>query len=196
MSAIARETLMSLEHYARERPRFRRQVMAHKRRRALRIGEHVTLMFEDELTVRYQVQEMLRIERVFEEQGIRDELGAYNPLIPDGSNFKATMLIEFPEEQERRRRLSQLIGIEDAVWMRVAGHGAVHAIADEDLDRQNGAKTSAVHFLRFELDGAMKRSLLDGAALSAGIDHPAYEASVDPVRPDLRDALLCDLGLR
>jgi hypothetical protein len=193
MPEIARETLMSLEHYARERPGFRRGVMAHKRRRSLHIGEHVTLMFEDELTIRYQVQEMLRIERVFEEQGIRDELGAYNPLIPDGSNFKATMLIEFPEEQERRARLSALIGIEDAVWMQVAGHGAVYAIADEDLERQDETKTSAVHFLRFELSGAMKHSLIGGAALSAGIGHPAYQACVAPLAPDLRDALLCDL---
>lgn len=178
MPAIARDSLMSLEQYARERPQFRARVIAHKRERTLHLGEHVTLLFEDELTVRYQVQEMLRIERTFEEAGILDELGAYNPLIPDGSNFKATMLIEYPDEQQRTQNLARLIGIEDTVWMQVDGFPPVSAIADEDLERENAVKTSAVHFLRFELTAEMKRALVEGAALSVGVDHPHYSAGV------------------
>lgn len=193
MPAIARDSLMSLEQYARERPQFRARVIAHKRERTLHLGEHVTLLFEDELTVRYQVQEMLRIERTFEEAGILDELGAYNPLIPDGSNFKATMLIEYPDEQQRTQNLARLIGIEDTVWMQVDGFPPVSAIADEDLERENAVKTSAVHFLRFELTAEMKRALVEGAALLVGVDHPHYSAGVTPVPAALRTSLCADL---
>lgn len=193
MPAIARDSLMSLEQYARERPQFRARVIAHKRARTLHLGEHVTLVFEDELTVRYQVQEMLRIERTFEEAGILDELGAYNPLIPDGSNFKATMLIEYPDEQQRKQSLTRLIGVEDKVWVQVDGCSPVSAIADEDLERENAVKTSAVHFLRFELTAEMKRALVEGAALSVGVDHPHYSAGVTPVPAALRLSLCADL---
>lgn len=193
MPAIARDSLMSLEQYARERPQFRARVIAHKRARTLHLGEHVTLVFEDELTVRYQVQEMLRIERTFEEAGILDELGAYNPLIPDGSNFKATMLIEYPDEQQRKQSLTRLIGVEDTVWLQVDGFSPVSAIADEDLERENAVKTSAVHFLRFELTAEMKRALVEGAALSVGVDHPHYSAGVTPVPAALRNSLCADL---
>ncbi len=193
MPAIARDSLISLEQYARERPQFRARVIAHKRARTLHLGEHVTLVFEDELTVRYQVQEMLRIERTFEEAGILDELGAYNPLIPDGSNFKATMLIEYPDEQQRKQSLTRLIGVEDTVWLQVDGFPPVSAIADEDLERENAVKTSAVHFLRFELTAEMKRALVEGAALSVGVDHPHYSAGVTPVPAALRLSLCADL---
>ncbi|MDH4294260.1 MAG: DUF3501 family protein, partial [Betaproteobacteria bacterium] len=148
MSLIKPDTLMSLETYAKARPEFRAKVMAHKKDRTLQLGEHVTLIFEDELTIRYQVQEMLRAERIFEEEGINDELGAYNPLVPDGSNWKATMMIEYPDESERRVMLTQLIGIEDRVWVQAGDFDRVYALADEDLERDNGQKTSAVHFLR------------------------------------------------
>lgn len=177
MPAITRDSLLSLETYAKQRPDFRARVLAHKKARKVQLGEHVTLIFEDELTVRYQVQEMLRIERTFEEEGIQDELDAYNPLVPDGSNFKATMLVEFPDSDERRVWLAKLIGVEDRVWIQVEGHPRVYAIADEDLDRENEVKTSSVHFLRFELGAEMKRSLQSGAGLAIGIDHPAYSCS-------------------
>ncbi len=193
MNAIARESLMSLEEYARERAAFRARVLAHKKQRTLQLGSNVTLVFEDELTIRYQIQEMLRIERTFEEAGIRDELDAYNPLVPDGSNWKATMLIEFPDEAERRRRLSELIGIEDRVWVQVAGHDRVFAIADEDLERENAEKTSAVHFLRFELTPSMTQALDAGAKLSVGVEHPAYSAVVESVPEPVRQSLCGDL---
>jgi hypothetical protein len=157
------------------------------------LGDHVTLIFEDELTIRYQVQEMLRIERIFEDEGIRDELEAYNPLVPDGSNLKATMMIEYPDVEERKRALSQLKGIEDRVWVQ-AGEGArSYAIADEDLERENAQKTSAVHFLRFELDAAARQALAAGAGLTIGVDHPQYEARVT-VTPEVRAALAADLS--
>lgn len=184
---------MSLETYARERPQFRAKVMAHKKDRTVALGDHVTLLFEDELTVRYQVQEMLRVERLFEEEGIRDELDAYNPLIPDGRNLKATLMVEFPDIEERRRKLEELIGIEDKVWVRVAAHERVWAIADEDLDRETEEKTSSVHFLRFELDQSVAEALKGGAALSIGIDHPRYTASSDAL-PAVRDSLARDLA--
>jgi len=158
MPQIARDSLLSLEAYARQRQDFRAKAMAHKKNRTVHLGENITLIFEDELTVRYQIQEMLRIERTFEEEGIRDELDAYNPLVPDGSNFKATMMVEFPDVEERRVWLSRLIGIEDRVWVQVEGQPRVYAIADEDLDRENDEKTSSVHFLRFELAPEMKRA--------------------------------------
>lgn len=193
MNAITRDSLMSLEAYARERPSFRAKVMAHKSARNLAVGQNVTLLFEDELTIRYQIQEMLRIERTFEEAGIQDELAVYGPLVPDGSNWKATMLLEFPDEEERRVRLAQLIGIEDRVWVRVAGCEKVLAIADEDLQRENDEKTSSVHFLRFELAPDMVAALRGGAALAVGVDHPEYRAVVDPVADAFRQSLMGDL---
>src|SRR3954464_8354385 len=191
---IKRESLLSLEAYARERNAFRARVIEHKKRRTLRLGEHVTLLFEDELTIRYQVQEMLRLERIFEEEGIQHELEAYNPLVPDGGNWKATMLLEYPDADERRRALARLKGVERRVWVRVAGGEPVYAIADEDLERENEEKTSSVHFLRFELDAAAQQRLKRGAALAIGVEHPAYQAVVDPVPPAVRDALLRDLN--
>src|SRR6187401_9291 len=155
MPRITRDSLMTLEAYARERAQFRSRVMAHKKDRTLHLGEHVTLIFEDELTIRYQVQEMLRVERIFEEEGIQDEIDAYNPLIPDGRNLKATMMVEYEDEAERRAALARLHGVEDRTWIRVEGCERVFAIADEDLDRENEEKTSSVHFLRFELTREM-----------------------------------------
>jgi hypothetical protein len=193
MPAIARESLLSLEAYARERDAFRARVIAHKRHRSVQLGGHVTLLFEDELTIRYQVQEMLRIERIFEEDGIRHELEAYNPLVPDGGNLKATMLIEYPDPAERREALARLRGIEDRVWLQVAGRTRVFAIADEDLERETAEKTSAVHFLRFELDAGARGALRGGAALALGIDHPQYPASVEAA-PEVRAALAADLA--
>ena len=183
---------MSLETYARERPQFRAKVIAHKKDRTVHLGEHVTLVFEDELTIRYQVQEMLRIERIFEEEGIQEELAAYNPLVPDGRNLKATMMIEYPDQVERARRLAELIGIEDKVWIQVKGHERVWAVADEDLERENEQKTSAVHFLRFDLDQTMVQALKKGAGLAIGIDHARYAAAVE-APPAVREALAKDL---
>ncbi len=193
MAQIAPESLLSLEAYARERNACRSRVIAHKKLRTVHAGEHLTLVFEDEQTVRYQVQEMLRIERIFEAAGIRGELEVYNPLIPDGGNWKATMLIEYPEPGERRRRLAELKGIEDRTWVQVEGCTPVYAIADEDLERENDEKTSAVHFLRFELDQQMRAALKGGAGLSVGVDHPNYRASVQ-VGPAVRDSLTGDLA--
>jgi len=194
MSLIKPDTLMSLETYAKARPEFRAKVMAHKKDRTLQLGENLTLIFEDELTIRYQVQEMLRAERIFEEEGINDELGAYNPLVPDGSNWKVTMMIEYPDEGERRVKLTQLIGIEDRVWVQVGEHERTYAVADEDLERDNERKTSAVHFLRFELDRAMVAALRGGAALAIGVDHPNYVATVPQVADPMRASLLSDLA--
>jgi hypothetical protein len=193
MARIERGSLLSLEAYARERNAFRGRVIEHKKRRTVPLGEHVTLLFEDELTVRYQVQEMLRIERIFEEAGIEGELEAYNPLVPDGSNLKATMMIEYPEVAERQRSLAKLKGIEDRVWVQVEGGARVYAIADEDLERENEVKTSAVHFLRFELDAGMRRALRGGAALRLGVDHARYQAQAIAA-PAVRDALAGDLA--
>jgi hypothetical protein len=192
MPQIAPDSLLSLEAYARERSAYRSRVIAHKKLRTVHVGEHVTLIFEDEQTIRYQVQEMLRIERIFEEAGIRGELEAYNPLIPDGRNWKATMLIEYPEPEERRRELARLKGIEDRSWVQVEGCARVFAIADEDLERENEEKTSAVHFVRFELDPAMCAALKAGAGLTVGVDHPNYAASV-AVAPEVRRSLAGDL---
>ena len=190
---ITRESLMTLETYAKERPHFRARVLAHKQARTIHLGEHVTLVFEDELTLRYQIQEMLRIEKTFEEAGIQDELDAYNPLVPDGSNFKATMLIEYEDVDERRHALARLRGIEDRVWVQVGGFARVYAIADEDLDRETDEKTSAVHFLRFELTQAMVAALKDGAPLGIGVDHPHYAAEIPAVGEATRKALAEDL---
>ena len=189
---IKRESLFSLEAYARERNAFRARVMAHKKRRTVPLGGHITLQFEDELTIRYQVQEMLRIERIFEEEGIQGELDAYNPLVPDGRNWKATMLIEYPDADERRRMLAVLKGVERAVWLQVEGCARVAAIADEDLERENEDKTSSVHFLRFELDDAMCAALRRGAGLHIGVDHAAYRA-LATLDAASREALLADL---
>jgi len=185
---------MSLEAYAKARKAFRERVMAHKQRRSVRLGEHVTLLFEDELTIRYQVQEMLRIERIFEEEGIQGELDAYNPLIPDGHNWKATMLIEYPDVAERQRMLAKLKGIEDKVWVQVEGCERVYAIADEDLERENEEKTSSVHFLRFELTPEMVAALKYGVGLTIGVDHPAYRAEIPRVGAETRTALVADLS--
>jgi hypothetical protein len=191
---ITRDSLMTLEAYARARDEFRARVMSHKKNRRVHLGENVTLIFEDELTIRYQIQEMLRAEKIFDEEGIQDELKAYVPLVPDGSNWKATMMIEYPDPDERAARLGELMGIEDKVWVRVNGFDPVYAIADEDLERETEEKTSSVHFLRFELDAEMAGSLHRGAAVSMGIDHPSYLARVDPVPAGVRDSLLMDIS--
>jgi hypothetical protein len=193
MARIEHGSLLSLEAYARERNAFRAQVIEHKKVRTVALGDHITLIFEDELTIRYQIQEMLRIERIFEEDGIRQELDAYNPLVPDGSNLKATMMIEYPDVAERQRALAQLKGIEDRVWVQAGDAARVYAIADEDLERENAEKTSAVHFLRFELDEDMRKALRGGAQLRVGVDHPQYQAqTVTPAA--VRDALAADLA--
>jgi hypothetical protein len=195
MPPITPDSLMPLEVYARRRNEFRARVIAHKKHRTVALGDHVTLTFEDELTIRYQIQEMLRIERIFEAEGIRDELDTYNPLIPDGGNWKATMLIEYPDVDERHRMLAALKGIEDRVWVRVAGCDRVYAIADEDLERENAEKTSSVHFLRFELTSAIKQALAAGGALGVGVDHSVYTAAIDSVSPEVRTSLLQDLRM-
>ncbi len=191
---IERGSLLSLEAYARQRNDFRARVIAHKKNRKVELGAHVALAFEDELTIRYQIQEMLRIERVFEEDGIRSELEAYNPLVPDGRNFKATMMIEYPDPAERKRMLARLKGIEDRVWIRVQGCERVYAVADEDLERENEEKTSAVHFLRFELAEPMAQALKRGDDLAIGVDHPEYHAEIPAVPRNVRDALVADLA--
>jgi hypothetical protein len=189
---IRRESLLTLEAYARERPQMRAKVIEHKKRRTVHLGSNLTLQFEDELTIRYQVQEMLRIERIFEEEGIQHELDAYNPLVPNGGNWKATMLLEYPDEQERRRRLAELKGIERKVWVEVGGGPRVWAIADEDLERENEEKTSSVHFLRFELGRALRERLRAGADVVVGVDHPHYNARVE-LSAEQRGALAADL---
>jgi len=194
MPKIARETLMTLEAYAKARKDFRARVIAHKKLRSVHLGEHITLLFEDELTMRYQVQEMLRIEKIFEEAGIQDELDAYNPLVPDGRNFKATLQIEYEDPVERKAALAKLKGVEDRVWIRVEGSPKVFAIADEDLERENAEKTSAVHFLRFELTEDMAAALKYGVGLAVGVSHPAYTAEVAPVSAEVRSALVKDLA--
>ena len=192
MPQIKRESLMTLEAYAKARKEFRAKVIEHKKRRTVHLGEHVTLLFEDELTIRYQVQEMLRIERIFEEAGIEDELQAYNPLVPDGTNLKATMLIEYEDIDERARMLAKLKGVEDKIWLRIAEHAPVYAIADEDLERENDEKTAAVHFLRFELTPLMIRTLKFGSDIAMGCDHPQYEIKLDEINPVTRQALVAD----
>jgi hypothetical protein len=192
VSKLSAGDLMSLEQYARERPAFRARVLRHKGERQLAVGPNATWSFEDRLTVQYQVQEMLRAERIFEPQGIEDELGAYNPLIPDGSNWKVTLLLEF-EPAERPRALAQLKGVEDRCWVQIAGHERVFAVADEDLERENAAKTSAVHFLRFELTASMIASLRNGAVLGAGVAHEHYRHAVPAVPEAVRQSLSADL---
>lgn len=192
MNKLTTADLWKLEDYARERPGFRTRVLAHKQARTIHLGAHLTLLFEDRLTVQYQVQEMLRIERIFEAAGIADELAAYNPLIPDGSNLKATLLIEYDDVGIRRRELERLRGIEHDVRLVVDGHPPIVAIADEDLERSNESKTSAVHFLRFELDPAAKAAFRAGARTRLEIDHPHYRATT-ALDGDQRSALLADL---
>jgi hypothetical protein len=191
---LAPGDLMTLEQYARERPAFRARVLRHKAERQLAVGPNATWCFEDRLTVQYQVQEMLRTERIFEPQGIADELGVYNPLIPDGSNWKVTLLIEFTQPEERARALALLQGVEHRCWVQVARDERVFAIADEDTERSNEQKTSAVHFLRFELRAAMIARLRDGARLALGIDHDHYRHEVRDVPVPVRQALLADFG--
>ena len=194
MPAIPRASLLTLEAYARARDEFRAIVLAHKKPRSVHLGGHVTLLFEDELTIRYQIQEMLRIEKTFEEAGIKDELDAYNPLVPDGSNFKATMLIEYEDADERKAALARLKGVEARVYVEVEGWPRVRAIADEDLPRENDEKTSAVHFLRFELTPEMVAALKKGAGLGVGVDHPACTEAIPAVDEPTRVALVADLA--
>ena len=194
MSKLTLEDLYSLETYAKLRPEFRARVIEHKAHRRLALGEHITLIFENRLTLHYQLQEMLRAERIFETADIRAELETYNPLIPDGSNWKATLLIEYADESERRVALGQLRGIEDMVWVRVGDQEPIYAIPDEDLERSNDSKTSAVHFLRFELPPAAITALRAGTSISAGVEHPELTCSVKVVPDTLRESLIADLA--
>lgn len=194
MQKVTPESLLTLEAYAKARPELRARVIAHKKKRTVHLGEHLTLIFEDETTIRYQIQEMLRAERTFEEAGIQDELEAYNPLIPDGSNWKATMMIEYSDPQVRAAQLAKLKGIESKVWVKVAHCAPVYAIADEDLERENEEKTSAVHFLRFELPDDFVGALKRGGALSIGVDHAEYGAVSSELPAVVRDALVEDLA--
>ena len=191
---LTRDSLYSLEQYAQARDEFRAEVMRHKRNRRLPLGNNATLYFEDRLTVQYQVQEMLRIERIFEAAGINEELQAYNPLIPDGSNWKATFMVEYSDPEERASMLRQLVGVENCVWLQIGESDKIRAIANEDIDRTRDSKTSAVHFLRFELASTEVQALQDGAELAAGIDHGHYDVMVRPVAANVRQSLLMDLG--
>ncbi|MGM0594314.1 MAG: DUF3501 family protein [Pseudomonadota bacterium] len=192
MSKLTHSDLYSLEEYARNRNDFRAKVMEHKKQRRLPIGAHATLYFEDALTMQYQVQEMLRIERIFEPEGIQEELDVYNPLIPDGSNWKATFMMEYSDPDERKERLAKLIGVEKKLYVQVEGFDRVHPIANEDLERETEEKTSSVHFVRFELTPEMIKAAKEGATLRAGIDHPAYSEEVIIDSP-VRESLLSDL---
>ena len=193
MPTLSRADLWSLEEYSELRPGFRQQVLAHKKNRQVALGEHVRLYFEDAITIKYQIQEMLRIEKVFEAAGIEEELESYNPLIPDGHNWKATLMVEYPDPAERALRLSQLIGIEDKVWVQVEDCDRVYPIADEDISRQNEVKTSSVHFLRFELTPVMMAALARGAAIFAGVEHPAYTVASTSLPAGIRDSLAGDI---
>ena len=195
MPKITRDSIMTLEDYAKTRQDFRTKVILHKKNRKIPLGKNVTLIFEDELTIRYQIQEMLRIEKVFEEEGINDEIEAYKELIPDGRNWKATMMIEYPDPVVRADKLTKLIGVENKVWVKIENYEPVFGIADEDLDRSTEEKTSAVHFLRFELNQDMIRALHKGASLSMGIDHPAYLEQIKRVDELVRASLVADLDI-
>ena len=190
---ISPDSLMSLQAYDRYRQQHKSEVQAHRRLRSVYLGEHITLQFEDELTIRYQIQEMLRLEKIVDSAGIQSEIEAYAPLVPDGTNWKATVLLAYPDVRERQRGLASLIGVEDRLYVEVQGHPRVYAIADEDLDRENGVKTSAVHFLRFQLDAAAIAAFRQGAAVSLGIDHPAYQAQV-ALSPTVRETLAADFS--
>lgn len=194
MEKLTRADLFSLETYAQQRKDFRARVMDHKKNRQVKLGDHAVLIFEDRLTIQYQVQEMLRVERIFEAAGIEDELAAYNPLIPDGDNLKVTFMIEYDDVAERKRALAELIGIEDKVWIKVAGHDPVRAIADEDLERENEEKTSAVHFLRFEFTPEMIAAAKEGAEWAIGIDHSHCSVTLDSVPEPVRAALVADFA--
>lgn len=193
MTQLSRADLWSLEEYAEERPRFRAQVIEHKKTRQLALGEHARLYFEDAITIKYQIQEMLRIEKVFEAAGITEELDAYNPLIPDGHNWKATFMLEYADPAERAERLAQMVGIEDKVWLQVGSCEKVYPIADEDLERDNDSKTSSVHFMRFELSPDMISAAKNGEPIHAGIDHPAYPIEKFTIASAVRDSLAGDL---
>lgn len=193
MEKLKHEDLFSLEEYAKRRPEFRKEVMEHKRDRQVALGEHVRLYFEDRLIIQYQIQEMLRAERIFEQEGIQEELDSYNPLIPDGSNWKATFMVEYPDPEERKEMLAKLIGIEDKTWVQVKGFDKVAPIADEDLERETEEKTSSVHFLRFELTPEMVKAVKDGADIAMGVEHEHYAAVVDALPSNIRDALASDL---
>jgi hypothetical protein len=193
MSKITRESLMTLEAYHKARPEMRKQAIEERRKRSVRLGEHLNLLFENELLMRYQVQEMLRVEKIFDEEGIQDELGAYNPLVPDGSNFKATMMLEYSNESERRLALSKLLGIEHKMFVQVEGQPRAYAIANEDLERTTADKTSSVHFMRFELTPEMKKSLKAGAQMMVGCDHKEYPMHVETLPDDTLASLVNDL---
>lgn len=193
MEKLTCDDLYSLEEYARARPEFRAHVMMHKRDRKVPLGPYATLYFEDRLTVQYQIQEMLRVERIFELEGIEAELEAYNPLIPDGSNLKATLMLEYPDPDQRREALARLVGVEDRVWIRVDGYDRAWAVADEDLERETQTKTSSVHFVRFELTAPMRAALKAGAMLAVGVDHESYHEEVGTVAEPVRTSLLADL---
>ena len=200
---LTRANLWSLEEYTKRRPTFRPEVMAHKKNRTVHLGNHLALQFEDEMTVRYQIQEMLREDSELDGDGdaveagsgdnVQNELDAYLPLIPDGSNLKATMMLEYADEVERKRQLPQLIGIEDRIWIQVEGSSKLYSIADEDQDRENDYKPSSVHFLRFELTKEMKAALKYGVGLAVGVDHPRYKAAINPIPQTVRNALVADL---
>ena len=194
MSKLTRKDLYSLEEYSAMRDEYRRKIMAHKENRRLELGNHLLLSFEDKLIMQYQVQEMLKAEKIFDAAGIEEELAAYNPLIPDGSNWKATMLIQYPDVEERQKQLARLIGIENKIWMQVEGFDKIFAIADEDLERDTEEKTSAVHFMRYELDDDMIAAVKGGAAISAGVDHENYQATANPIAANIRDSLAADLS--
>jgi hypothetical protein len=193
MQKLTRKDLYSLEDYLEMRDDYRKKVMAHKKDRRLELGDNVLMMFEDRLIMQYQVQEMLKAEKIFDAAGIEEELDAYNPLIPDGNNWKATMLIQYPDVEERQKQLAQLIGIENKIWMQVDGFDKIFAIADEDLERDTEDKTSAVHFMRYQLDDDMKAAVKSGAAISAGVDHDNYQATVSPIASNIRNSLAADL---
>ncbi len=194
MKNLTRDDLYSLEKYTEMRDDYRKKIMTHKENRRLELGENILLSFEDRLTMQYQMQEMLKAEKIFDAAGIDEELSAYNPLIPDGTNWKATMLIQYPEVEERQYQLTRLIGIEDLIWMQVAGFDKIYAIADEDLERDNAEKTSAVHFMRFELDNDMCSAVKNGAAISAGVEHKNYQSVINPIADNIRDSLAADLS--
>jgi hypothetical protein len=196
MNKLGRQDLMSLEKYAEARPEFRRQVMAHKKNRQVALGPNARLYFEDRLTMQYQVQEMLRIEKIFEAEGIDEELEAYNPLIPDGTNWKATFMVEYADPEERRQQLARLIGIERSVWVCIGDHEKVHPIANEDLQRETEDKTSSVHFLRFELSAPMVESIKRGAGVTMGVSHPEYSFETGPLPSNIVQSLADDLALR
>ena len=194
MTKLTRKDLYSLEEYSEKRDEYRKKIITHKENRRLELGNHILLSFEDRLIIQYQIQEMLKAEKIFDAAGINEELEVYNPLIPDGTNWKATMMIQYTDVEERQRQLTRLIGIEDLIWMQVEGLEKVYAIADEDLERDNAEKTSAVHFMRFELNSDMVAAVKSGATISAGVDHENYQAIVSPVSSNLRNSLASDLA--